>query len=157
MATISKAASELPSAEAWPRTRTRSPACKSCTWIGVAFLRSFSPGAIRRMRALGWTVTVMSGPESGVSVKVLPLIALIAPIFLANGAAGVCWACTGNGTVAIKPKEVVNKEASIPRSRKDGETWGTRRQFKFDNEKIRPIFLSMLLALIYLAEKIATP
>ena len=53
------------------------------------------PGAMRRMRVVGCTVTLTSGPESGVSVICVPLIALMAPMGrLPYRGAAACLVCT---------------------------------------------------------------
>src|SRR4051794_36731345 len=91
----SSAAMELPSADPEPRTRTVSPTCNSCTPRGVAFFRSFSPGASRRMRAAGCTVTETSGPDVDVRVNVLPLISLIVPMRFAIAGCASCAQAAG--------------------------------------------------------------
>ncbi len=98
---ISSVAIDLPSSEAKPRTRIVSPTCKACNWIGVAFFRSFSPEARRRIRAVGWTLAIISAPESGAKVTVFPLMLLMVPRRFATGAlpgAGCCCQATAGDT-----------------------------------------------------------
>jgi hypothetical protein len=70
---------ERPSAEACPRTSTRSPGWRSCRAKAVAFVKSFWPGATRRIRVVLPTCAFTSEPESGVSVIDSPWIDLIVP------------------------------------------------------------------------------
>ena len=72
-------------------------------------MRFFSPGAMRSKRVAGCTVTFTSGPESGVSVIEVPLIALIAPIRRADEAAGAVCACAAGGAAAA----TASGEASV--------------------------------------------
>ena len=58
------AAIDLASSDAFPRTNTRSPTCKSCVVIGVAFFRSVAPGAIRTTRTCSGSETFMLFPSS---------------------------------------------------------------------------------------------
>src|SRR5579862_9083739 len=71
--------------------------------MAVALLRSVCPGATRRMRTEPWTATLSSGPASGFSVIVLPLIAWMAPTtcLVALCAAG-CW---GRGIASARAIE----------------------------------------------------
>src|SRR5271163_395701 len=82
------------SSDARPRTRTRSPTCKSVNAIGVADFRSFSPGATCTIFALLATVTLTSVPPSAVRTSALPLMDFTAPTFCVSGVccAGVCCA-----------------------------------------------------------------
>ena len=76
-----------------PRTSMRSPTCNSCKVKGAAFLRSVCPGASRTMRAPSETETVISGPASVLSTRVVPLIDFTTPTFLAAAPAPACAPC----------------------------------------------------------------
>ena len=88
MAMTEVAATDLPSSASLPRTRIRSPGCRSANWMGVASFKSFWPGAMRTSFAESWTRTVTSVPPSVVKIIVFPEIDLIVPTGRAE--AGAC-------------------------------------------------------------------
>src|SRR5438309_4435492 len=107
------ATSDLASSEALPPMRTRSPTCRSDIWIGVAFFRLFSPGAILTIRVAADTVTFTSEPESGVSVRVLPSMALIAPIRLAMALGAASCACGFIGEAKASANRKLARQRAI--------------------------------------------
>jgi hypothetical protein len=90
MATTETASNDLPSGAFVPRTRMRSPGCKSCNCRAAAFFRSFSPGSIRNKRAPSSTTTLISFPPSAARVMLFPEAAFTVPTAFAVAAAASC-------------------------------------------------------------------
>ena len=106
MAMTETASSDLPLSPALPRTRIRSPGCKSSSARGAAFFRSVDPGSARTTRAASWTITVISPPDSGSSVMFLPATDFTVPTDLAEDAA--CPA------VGAGPASCARAESGLP-------------------------------------------
>src|SRR5262249_37342507 len=70
--------------------------------MGVADLRSVCPGARRTMLVESWTTTFTSGPESGLTTRVFPVIDFTVPTLrTAALAGGASCACAGKPSVPI--------------------------------------------------------
>ena len=78
--------------EAFQRTNTRSPTCKSFNSTGTAVFKSVCPGATRTILVVGWTLTAALLPESVVIVTVVPSIDLMAPTCFSTALGeAACW------------------------------------------------------------------
>src|ERR1700722_8930731 len=107
----------------------------------AALLSVFSPGTTRRICVSGWTEILTSGPESGASVIVDPLIALTAPIALATALDPGCCVCAWERRATQDKPRAMQKEKSRALA-KDSRNWAAAL-----------IFLSIVricLSLIYI-------
>src|SRR5208337_119339 len=122
MATTEDATMELGSSPGLPRTRMRSPACRSASCNGAASFKSLEPGGTRISLASAETTTFISAPASVVKVRVLPEMVLMVPSAggdLGAGAAGVpCPARTEEGKPPSKqkPSTTANKDQFFART-----------------------------------------
>ncbi len=108
-------------------------------------MRFFSPGAIRSRRVVGCTMTIISGPESGVSVMEVPLIALIAPMRRADAGAACAGEAGGTADAAASGELTVlaarNKLDKISAGRIVGGKFLDRMDVRFS--LIRPLLIYM--------------
>src|SRR5208337_3250899 len=122
MATTDEATMELGSSPGLPRTRMRSPACRSANCNGAASFKSLEPGGTRISLASAETITFISVPASVVKVRVLPEILLMVPRAggdLGAGAAGApCPARTEKGKPPSRqqPSTTLHKRQSFGRT-----------------------------------------